>query len=192
MKSFLMLPLLIALCVVTCARVALGAPDEPPVVFCDETDIVNPDAISGADPAYQLISYQPGRDGLMDPFTDAGATAPISPAPATTVPDPTEDPGAFGGAIYAAAKAGKWLAAGGMFLMLLIAGLRWALKQKWSWFGTEKGGATAALGVTFLTVLATSMAAGIFDWTVILPAFAAFAASAIAIFVVPKKLKSQS
>lgn len=186
MKSLWMLPLLILLALVTCARVALAEPEDPPVVFCDDTEIFNPDAVSGADPAYSLVSYQPtGRDGLMDPF--AADAAPSSTPATTDTPDPGKDPGAFATAIISAAKAGKWLLFFGLFLVGVTWAARTALAKKWSWFGTDRGGVVTTLAVTFLSTLSGSMMAGIFDWTVILPAAATFLAGAVAVYVLPKK-----
>lgn len=242
MKSLWMLPLLILLALVTCARIALAAPDDPLVVFCDETDVYNPDAISGADEAYQLVDYKPSKemrelgeaidaaeaqskrwaeaqdryeaavddyvgkadhaltlasyqpkagDGLLNPFEGDAGPAP-APVPAATTPDPTDDPGAYAQAVMEAAKGAKWMLLFGLLLVALIAGVRWALEKKWSWFGTDRGKAVATMGVTFVGVVSSSMIAGIFDWTIILPAAATFLAGAVMLYVMPKKISSQS
>lgn len=162
MKSLWMLPLLILLALFTCARVALAEPEDPPVVFCDDTEIFNPDAISGADPAYSLVSYQPGRDGLMDPFA-ADAAPSSTPATVTTETDP--DPVDTAGEVVKDVRAGNWREAIAGLVILLMIGLQ-KVGARAGIFKGDRGGALLVMLVSLLTGISAALASGapMADW----------------------------
>jgi hypothetical protein len=157
MKSLWMLPLLILLALVTCARVALAEPEDPPVVFCDDTEIFNPDAISGADPAFSLVSYQPaGRDDLMNPFEE--------PAPSATVTTEAS-PVDTAGEVVKDVRAGNWREAIAGLVILLMIGLQ-KVGARAGIFKGDRGGALLVMLVSLLTGISAALAGGapMTDW----------------------------
>jgi hypothetical protein len=96
---------------------------------------------------------------------DAGIDAPVADAVADSVPAPVinpadEDPIGVAQKLYQAIAAGKWLAALGFGLLLLVAGGRWVLLTWTPWGKGRASGYVLALLSAALTSIGVGIANG--------------------------------
>src|SRR3990172_2131165 len=94
------------------------------------------------------------------------------------------DPTNLGGllsTLISSAQAGKWMAAVGVVLMLVTAGLRWLLVKKLPWFETWWGGAMLIFSTSLAATVGGSLAEGsAFSWELFLAALSsAYAATGV-------------
>lgn len=142
-----------ALAAVIFMRVANGA--EP----CDdpqaEVDALDAELAS----QIRLISYQPGRDDLMDPFEE--------PAPTSTVKVETEEPDPLdtAGEVVKSVRAGRWRDALAGAIVLMMIGLR-RFRERIPFFSGDRGGAFLVMAVGLLSGASVALAAGanLGDW----------------------------
>ena len=88
------------------------------------------------------------------------ATAPESEPQPGESKDEGEDLGTLGQETLDLAKAGKWVAALGAFMFVLIAVFRKFIFHRVDWFQTKKGGYVAAGGIALATIIGLSIKLG--------------------------------
>lgn len=119
------------------------------------------DAAPAAEPApEETKAPAPALDAAPSSPAEKPEAAPESDAKTEKGDDAGEDLGALGQEVFDLAKGGKWLAALGALMMLLVVLFRRFLFGKSEWFQTKAGGYTAAGIVALLTIVGLSLKVG--------------------------------
>lgn len=170
------------MCVVGCEPLVIHADLQVPLdreVLVAQADVPKP-----AEGEQPIAGGPPGLNA------DAGAPA-VAPTPpggagAPQLPVLKDDPGNIVGDIIGAASAGKWLAAVGGALALVVLALRkW--RNKIPWFMGDRGGVVFTILSGSITVVAAGLIAGVNpSWTWILASLA-LAVNAAGGYVLVKK-----
>lgn len=125
----------IATVVSLCILVAVGVCSHASADVPERDAVAQVDAVSGASPYRPLFALGDAAAGAE--LADAGIAAPATPNPTADI-----DPVATAAKIYDAFRAGKYVTAAALAVILVVFGLR---KLGFSWFKTDRGGAVLAL-----------------------------------------------